>query len=101
AGAGAAVLVPLHGCPHRAAVLDPAEEQLALLVAGGAVLEVEAEVAIPGAHQPIEGPGLVPYRGIRIRRRQGRMRSCWRHSFPLTRNGKVVSGCPDRLAVSC
>src|SRR5206468_3099231 len=53
---------PWIGDPYvlqRTSIDDPAEFELAWSVSDGAVLGVEAIVAIPSAHQAIENPRLV------------------------------------------
>ena len=53
---------------HGVAIHDPAKVQLTLLAEHGAVVAVERELRIPGAHQTVEGLRLFAKRRIRSRR---------------------------------
>src|SRR5919199_459065 len=57
---------------QRVAVEDPAEEDLAALVANAAILGDERVVGVPRPHEASEEVRLAPERGVRRRRRQNR-----------------------------
>src|SRR5438094_1162370 len=52
---------------HRATIKDPAHQQLALFMSNTAIIAVEAVVAVPGTHEPVEHLRLVAQRRMGAR----------------------------------
>src|SRR6266700_665324 len=52
---------------HRATIQDPTDQQLALGMSNGAIIAIEAIVAVPGTHEPVEHLRLVSQRRMGAR----------------------------------
>src|SRR6266498_108769 len=52
---------------HRATIQDPTDQQLALGMSNGAIIAIEAVVAVPGTHEPVEHLRLVSQRRMGAR----------------------------------
>ena len=76
---------------HRATIKDPAHQQLALFMSNTAIIEVEAVVAVPGTHEPVEHLRLV------AQRRMG-ARGSKRLDHILSWIGTLCGGVPNRDA---